>query len=40
MEFNEAKYAEDCRHHYEALGGCETGEATKLVSQRIAQLCL
>ena len=40
LEFNEAKYAEDCRHHYEALGGCETGEATKLVSQRIAQLCL
>lgn len=40
LEFNEEKYAEDCRAHYAALGGCETGEATKLVCQRICQLCV
>ena len=40
LEFDEAKYARDCKNHYEALGGCETGEATKLVGQRIAELCL
>lgn len=40
LEFDEEKYAHDCQRHYAALGGCETGEATALVSQRIAQLCL
>lgn len=40
LEFDEEKYAADCKRHYEALGGCETGEATKLVCQRIGQLCL
>ena len=39
LEFSEEKYAEDCKRHYDALGGCETGEATKLVCRRIAQLC-
>ena len=40
LQFDEEKYAQDCKRHYEALGGCETGEATRLVSRRIAQLCL
>lgn len=39
LEFSTEKYAHDCEQHYAALGGCETGEATKLVSQRIYQLC-
>lgn len=40
LEFSEEKYAEDCKAHYAALGGCETGEATKLVCRRICQLCI
>lgn len=40
LEFNEEDYAAACKRHYEDLGGCETGEATKLVCQRIAQLCM
>lgn len=40
LTFDQEKYAQDCKRHYAALGGCETGEATRLVSQRIAQLCL
>ncbi len=40
LEFDEAKYAQDCKNHYASLGGCETGEATKQVGQRIAELCL
>ncbi len=39
LEFSEEKYAEDCKKHYAILGGSETGEATRLVSQRIGQLC-
>jgi len=35
LKFDEEKYAADCRLHYQALGGCETGEATRLVCQRI-----
>ena len=35
LEFNEEDYAAACKRHYEDLGGCETGEATKLVCQRI-----
>lgn len=37
--FDEAKYAADCRRHYEQAGGCETGEATKLVCERIYEVC-
>ena len=40
LEFDEEKYAADCARHYRDLGGCETGEATKLVGQRIRRLCL
>lgn len=40
LEFDAEKYTRDCQQHYADLGGCETGEATKLVSQRICQLCL
>lgn len=39
LEFDEEKYAADCKRHYEALGGCETGKATELVCQRIYQQC-
>ncbi len=28
--FDENMYSENCKKHYEALGGCETGKATKL----------
>ena len=31
FEFDEEKYAAACKRHYEALGGCEAGKATKLV---------
>jgi CDP-glycerol glycerophosphotransferase len=39
LEFNEENYAAACARHYKALGGCETGEATALVCQKIYQLC-
>lgn len=39
LNFDEEKYAADCRRHYEALGGCESGEARKLVCERIYQVC-
>ncbi len=40
LTFDEENYAAACAAHYEALGGCETGEATALVSRKIAKLCL
>ena len=39
LTFNEADYHAACKKHYEDLGGCETGEATKLVCQRICEVC-
>lgn len=39
LEFDEEKYAADCKRHYEALGGCETGKATQLVCERIYERC-
>ena len=39
LEFDEETYAAACRYHYESLGGCETGKATELVCQRIAEQC-
>ncbi len=39
LEFDEEKYAADCRRHYEVLGGTETGKATELVCQRIYEKC-
>ena len=37
--FDEKHYKSECDKHYELLGGCETGEATKLVCKKIEQLC-
>lgn len=39
LEFDEAKYAADCKLHYEAQGGRETGKATQLVCERIYERC-
>lgn len=39
LGFDGEKYAADCKRHYEALGGCETGQATGLVCERICQVC-
>ena len=39
LEFDEEKYAADCKAHYQALGGSETGKAAQLVAQRIYQQC-
>lgn len=39
LEFDEAAYAAACRRHYEDLGGCETGKATKLIGDRIYEKC-
>lgn len=39
LEFDEDKYAADCKRHYEVLGGCETGRAAQLVSERIHEVC-
>lgn len=39
LHFNEEKYREDCKKHYEMLGGCETGKATELVCELIYIKC-
>ncbi len=39
LEFDEARYLADCKAHYEALGGCESGKATKLVAEYIYKQC-
>lgn len=39
LEFDEEKYALACKQHYEDLGGCESGQATRLVCQRIYEKC-
>ncbi len=39
MSFNEKEYAETCKKHYMALGGCETGRATQLVCDKIYKIC-
>ena len=39
LDFDEEKYHRDCKRHYEQLGGCETGEATKLVGEYIYKEC-
>jgi len=39
LDFDAEKYAADCKHHYEVLGGCETGQASELVCERIHEIC-
>ena len=39
LSFDEEKYRTDCKAHYELLGGCETGKATKLVCELIEKKC-
>lgn len=39
LSFNEKEYAEACKKHYMALGGCETGRATQLVCDKIYKIC-
>lgn len=39
LDFDEGKYAADCRRHYEALGGCESGTAAKQVCEKIFEVC-
>ncbi len=39
LEFNEEDYRTACQRHYQDLGGSETGEATKLVCERIYEKC-
>lgn len=39
LEFDEASYAAACKNHYDSLGGCETGMASKLVCEKIYEQC-
>lgn len=39
LEFDEQAYRAACERHYQALGGCETGQATQLVCERIFEQC-
>ena len=39
LNFDEKQYAEDCKQHYAKLGGCESGQATKLVAEKIHDIC-
>ena len=40
LNFDAEKYFKDCKKHYEQLGGCENGNATQLVCEKIFELCL
>lgn len=40
IHFDREKYLKDCTKHYEQLGGCENGNATQLVCEKINELCL
>lgn len=37
--FDEECYESNCKKHYDLLGGCETGEATKIVCDWILEIC-
>ena len=39
LNFNAEEYAKACKRHYQDLGGCETGQAAKLVCERIYDVC-
>ncbi len=39
LAFDEDAYRKRCKAYYEALGGCETGDATKLVAEKIYHVC-
>ena len=39
LEFDVEQYSLACKKHYEKLGGCESGCATKKVCNRILKLC-
>ena len=39
LNFNAEEYAKACERHYQDLGGCETGQAAKLVCERIYDVC-
>lgn len=39
LDYNHEKYISDCDAHYKLLGGCESGQATELVCDRIQGLC-
>lgn len=39
LSFDEKKYRKDCKSHYEALGGCETGKAAQLVCEWVYNKC-
>lgn len=38
LAFNENEYNERCHKHYKSLGGCETGNATNFVCNKIEEL--
>ena len=40
LEFDEKEYRAACERHYRDLGGSESGKATQLVCERIAEQCL
>lgn len=37
LSFDEIEFSDNCKKHYELLGGCESGEATKLVCDMIVE---
>ncbi len=39
LEFDEESYLAACKGHYEDLGGCESGQAGKLVAEYIYEQC-
>lgn len=40
LDYNHEEYISNCDNHYRMLGGCESGQATKIVCDRIQCLCL
>lgn len=39
LAFDEEEYKAACERHYRDLGGCESGEATRLVCEKIREVC-
>ena len=39
LNFDEVEYKAECDRHYNSLQGCETGKATRLVCERIVDIC-
>ena len=40
LNFNNEKFVNSMRHHHESLGSYETGNATRIISNKIVDICI